>query len=108
MTKEEAHVLPSLPVIMDQTIPPLDYDLPYQRFVNPTNLRVVDSVCGECHAEKVATVKKSMMAYISANWKKLVLAQIVGRRLAETVGINAFRPIGHVDGKVFIRRQHNR
>ena len=47
-TINEAHVLPTLPVIMDQTVPPLDYDLPYQKFVNPTNLRVVEDVC-ICH-----------------------------------------------------------
>ncbi len=57
-----AHVQPSLPVINDQTVPPLDYDLPYQRFVNPSNLRVVDQVCALCHAAEVEVVEKGLMA----------------------------------------------
>ncbi len=60
--KERAHVLPTMPVIMDKTTPPLDYDLPYQRFVNPSNLRVVEETCGNCHMPHVGQVKKSLMA----------------------------------------------
>ncbi len=60
--KEKAHVQPTLPVIMDNTTPPLDYDLPYQQFVNPSNLRVVDRTCGICHVMQVDWVKKSLMA----------------------------------------------
>ncbi len=66
--KETAHVQPSLPVINNQTTPPLDYDLPYQRFVNPSNLRVVRDVCGECHVEKVAAVTMSMMATAAGHY----------------------------------------
>ncbi len=62
LTKEDGHVQPTLPVIMDATSPPLDYDRPYQRFVNPTNLRIVDQTCGTCHADKVDRILKSMMA----------------------------------------------
>jgi hypothetical protein len=63
-TKEEAHVQPTLPVIMDDTVPPLDYDLAYQRFVNPSNLRVVDETCGSCHAhrDEVSVIEKGLMA----------------------------------------------
>ena len=57
-----AHVQPSMPVINDATSAPLDYDLPYQRFVNPSNLRVADQTCGACHPDKVEMVIKSMMA----------------------------------------------
>lgn len=60
--KAAAHVQPSLPVINDATVPPLDYDLPYQRFVNPSNLRVMDQACGLCHEAEVGTVRKSLMA----------------------------------------------
>ncbi len=59
--KDEAHVLPTLPVIMDKTSPPLDYDLPYQQFVNPSNLRVVEGTCGMCHPWEVELIMKSMM-----------------------------------------------
>ena len=57
-----AHVQPTLPVIMDKTTAPLDYDLPYQRFVNPSNLRVVRDTCGKCHAPHIDWVMKSLMA----------------------------------------------
>jgi len=57
-----AHVQPSLPPIEDARTPPLDYDLPYQQFVNPSNLRVAESVCGGCHPQDVETVIKGMMA----------------------------------------------
>ncbi len=60
--KVDAHVQPSLPVIMDKTTAPLDYDLPYQQFVNPSNLRVVDNTCGTCHEPHVGWVMKSLMA----------------------------------------------
>jgi len=61
-TKSLAHVQPTLPVIMDKTTAPLDYDLPYQQFVNPSNLRVVRETCGTCHEPHVDWVMKSMMA----------------------------------------------
>lgn len=67
VTINEAHVLPTLPVIMDQTVPPLDYDLPYQKFVNPTNLRVVEDVC-ICHYELHIEVPKSMMATAAGHY----------------------------------------
>jgi hypothetical protein len=67
-TKEAAHVQPTLPVIMDRTVPPLDYDLPYQMFVNPSNLRVVDYTCGWCHWAKVREVWKSLMATAAGHY----------------------------------------
>jgi len=57
-----AHVASTLPVIMDKTTAPLDYDLAYQRFVNPSNLRVVRDTCGTCHTPHVDWVMKSLMA----------------------------------------------
>ncbi len=66
--KDLAHVMPTLPVIMDKTVAPLDYDLPYQRFVNPTNLRVVGETCGLCHPERFETVHKSMMATAAGHY----------------------------------------
>jgi hypothetical protein len=67
-TKEEAHVQPTRPVIMDQTVPPLDYDLPYQQFVNPSNLRVVQNTCRVCHPWEVDSVTKSMMATAAGHY----------------------------------------
>ncbi len=59
---EQAHVQPTLPIIMDKTTAPLDYDLPYQKFVNPSNLRVVRDTCGVCHEPHIDWVLKSLMA----------------------------------------------
>ncbi|MHC5111728.1 MAG: thrombospondin type 3 repeat-containing protein [Planctomycetota bacterium] len=67
-TKEEAHVQPTLPPIMDKTTPPLDYDLPYQKFINPSNLRVADESCGQCHPVKLEVVLKSMMATAAGHY----------------------------------------
>jgi hypothetical protein len=64
--KEIAHVQPRLPVINDQTTPPLDYDLPYQRFVNPSNLRIVGDVCGGCHVDHI--VAESLMATAAGHY----------------------------------------
>lgn len=66
--KEEAHILPTLPVIMDKTVAPLDYDLPYQQFINPSNLRVVENTCGACHPDKAENVLKSMMATAAGHY----------------------------------------
>lgn len=66
-TINEAHVLPTLPVIMDQTVPPLDYDLPYQKFINPSNLRVVEDVC-ICHWELHIEVPKAMMTTAAGHY----------------------------------------
>lgn len=69
-TKEEAHVQPTLPVIMDQTVAPLDYDLAYQQFINPSNLRVADRTCGGCHAhrDEVDVIFKGLMATAAGHY----------------------------------------
>jgi Ca2+-binding EF-hand superfamily protein len=61
-TKERAHVLPSKPLPTDERVVPLDYDLPYRRFRNPTDLRVAARNCGGCHAGEVASFAKSLHA----------------------------------------------
>ncbi len=68
LTMEDGHVQPTEPVINDNTTPGMDYDLPYQQFVNPSNLRVVEQTCGVCHWEHVQTVKKSMMATTAGHY----------------------------------------
>ncbi len=68
LDKETAHVQPTLPVIMDKTVPPLDYDLPYQRFINPSNLRVVGDTCGICHPDRHQNIYKSMMATAAGHY----------------------------------------
>lgn len=68
LDKEFAHVRPTLPVFNDATVPPLDYDLPYQRFVNPSNLRVAEQTCGLCHATETREIKKSLMATAAGHY----------------------------------------
>jgi len=67
-TKELAHVHPTGEVAYNETIPPLDLDLAYQRFVNPTNLRVVDQTCGRCHPYEAQIIVKSMMATAAGHY----------------------------------------
>ncbi len=68
-TKEGAHVpRTTAPESYGKTIPPLDEDLAYQKFVNPTNLRVVTETCGLCHEPTVERVKKSMMATAAGHY----------------------------------------
>lgn len=66
-TMAEAHVQPTEPVINDATTLPLDYDLDYQRFVNPTNLRVVDDVC-LCHFDQMDRMPKALMATAAGHY----------------------------------------
>jgi len=61
-TKATAHVQSDGSTPMDITVPGLTTDLDYQRFLNPSNLRVVDDVCGLCHGGIVYDVRRNMMA----------------------------------------------
>lgn len=60
LTKEKAHVLPSKTIPNDERVLPLDYDLKFLRFLNPTDLRVAHETCGNCHERAVSDVKKSL------------------------------------------------
>jgi hypothetical protein len=60
--KDRAHVAPRQPLPNDERTAPSNHDLAYRRFVNPTDLRVVDRTCGGCHAQVCANVKKSLHA----------------------------------------------
>ena len=57
--KADAHVRPKRHVPNDERVLPLKYDLEYQRFKNPSNLRVAMQVCGDCHGEAVRNLIKS-------------------------------------------------
>ncbi|MBT4584942.1 MAG: hypothetical protein HOC93_07675 [Phycisphaerae bacterium] len=61
-TIEDAHIFSDGTVDYNETNPPIDQDLEYQKFINPSNLRVVESTCGMCHPDHVVRVKKSLMA----------------------------------------------
>lgn len=60
--KDRAHVLPKLQPPGDERVLPQGYDLEWQRFVNPSNLRVAKTVCGDCHEVLVDRVTKSLHA----------------------------------------------
>ncbi|MEE9126288.1 MAG: multiheme c-type cytochrome, partial [Planctomycetota bacterium] len=57
--KKEAHVLAARQVPNDERVLKQNYDLPYQRFRNPSNLRVAEETCGTCHTTIVRDVLKS-------------------------------------------------
>ncbi|MBC8203573.1 MAG: hypothetical protein H8E91_07070 [Planctomycetes bacterium] len=61
-TIEDAHIFSDGTVDYNETNPPLDQDLAYQKFLNPSNLRIVETTCGMCHPDHVVRVKKSLMA----------------------------------------------
>ncbi len=67
-TIETAHVFSDGSVDYNETIPPLDQDLEYQKWLNPSNLRVVESTCGACHPDHVVRVKKSLMATTAGHY----------------------------------------
>ena len=67
-TIETAHIFPDGSVTYNETIPPRDQDLAYQKFINPSNLRVVSSTCGMCHPEHVERVEKSLMATAAGHY----------------------------------------
>jgi len=60
LDKNKAHVAATRRVANDETTAPLKYDLAYRRFVNPTDLRVVEQTCGRCHAADCETLRKSL------------------------------------------------
>ncbi len=61
-TKKKAHVQPTQPIIRDRRVLPMDYDLPYQRFLNPSNMRLWDKVCGKCHVQIAKDFPRSLHA----------------------------------------------
>jgi hypothetical protein len=67
-TKEEAHVQSNGQVTYDKTVPPIDEDLDYQRFVNPSNLRSLDQTCGFCHLWEALEIRESMMATAAGHY----------------------------------------
>lgn len=60
--KDKAHVLPKATPPGDERVLPANFDLDWQRFRNPSNLRVAATVCGDCHEVAVQNVLKSLHA----------------------------------------------
>jgi hypothetical protein len=59
-TKEKAHVQPREAPPNDERVLPQDFDLKWQRFENPSNLRVVKEACGDCHDGPCRSVPRSL------------------------------------------------
>lgn len=109
-TKEEAHVLALAEIPRDGTVLPLDYfDSEYLRFINPSNLRVVKSTCGQsgqglgtaCHASYADDVMKSLMATTTGHLVGGAYQQgLVETRQAEW----GVMPVADLDGDIPIER----
>jgi len=67
-TKAAAHVQSNGMVTYDKTVPPIDDDLDYQRFVNPSNLRVQGAACALCHPDVADVIHKGMMATAAGHY----------------------------------------
>jgi hypothetical protein len=73
--KHQAHVLPRFPEAWATSANPvrsytlLNHESPeFIRFVNPGDLRVAHIACGQCHANEVLQVRKSMMTHGCMLW----------------------------------------
>ncbi len=53
---------PSRPIPGDERVLPAAFELAWQRFKNPSNLRVAREVCGDCHLREVENTLKSLHA----------------------------------------------
>ncbi len=59
-TKEKAHVQPIDGAPNDERVLAADFDLKWQQFQNPSNLRVASKVCGDCHDALCRSVPRSL------------------------------------------------
>lgn len=59
-TIDDAHVAPRLGWPSDERVLPEGFDPDAVRFVNPSDMRVLDTTCGRCHAELVGHLHKSL------------------------------------------------
>ncbi|MFO0012720.1 MAG: hypothetical protein ACK553_08265 [Planctomycetota bacterium] len=74
-SKEGAHVAPRYPNLWPTSANPvrsytlLNHECPeFIRFVNPGDLRVAHIACGQCHANEVLQLRKSMMTHGCMLW----------------------------------------
>ncbi len=73
--QRQAHVQPTLSLWNESSASPpgvwyqtLEETAEFIRFVNPGDLRIADQTCGQCHAEEVRNVSKSMMRHGGMLW----------------------------------------
>ncbi|MBK8097865.1 MAG: hypothetical protein IPK26_12200 [Planctomycetes bacterium] len=96
-SKERAHVLPRQTPPGDERVLPETWDLPWQRFVNPSNLRVAEQACGTCHERLVDHVKKSLHATTAGHLGDGYYEH--GLSKSKTPGYSVF-PIRDTDGEI--------
>lgn len=96
-SKDKAHVLPKQPPPGDERVLPLNFDLDWQRFRNPSNLRVADQVCGTCHERAVQHVLKSLHATTAGHLGDGYYEH--GLSASKTPGYGVF-PVQDTDGNV--------
>ena len=58
--KADAHVRSLATEAPDERVAAKDENLAYRRFINPMDLRVVETTCGECHADVVSHLETSL------------------------------------------------
>ena len=106
LRKEEAHVTAKAPLPDDATVLPMDYfDLEYLRFLNPSNLRVVGSTCGQsgqglgtaCHENFAVHLQKSMMATTPGH---LVAGAYQNGLLSDLTPVWGNMPVEDLDGDI--------
>jgi len=96
-TKDKAHVQPTQPVPTDERVLPRTHDLAYLRFLNPSNLRVADVTCGECHEEAADHVLKSLHSTTTGHLGDGYYENGFSRSKAPTYSVFAIRDEdGHV------------
>ncbi|HEX5137356.1 MAG TPA: hypothetical protein VFY93_10305 [Planctomycetota bacterium] len=97
MEKDRAHVRSTRPSPNDETTLPLQYDLAYRRFVNPSDLRVAKEACGRCHADACANTEKSLHGTTAGHLSDGLYENGVTRSKDVRYGIF---PVADDDGKV--------
>jgi len=95
--KDRAHVQPARPAPNDERTVPLGYDLAYRRFLNPTDLRVADTTCGECHADACMALRKSLHGTTAGHLSDGLYENGVTRRREQRYSIF---PVKDEDGQV--------
>jgi Ca2+-binding EF-hand superfamily protein len=100
LSKSLAHVRAPSRDSGDERVPALDEDLPWRRFKNPMDLRVVSTTCGDCHAQLIEHLRTSLhgttAGHLSDGYYEMGLVGSVGSRYA-VFPTKAGRPGGEVE-----------
>ncbi len=95
-TKDDAHVKPARPVVNDERTLPLEGDLAFLRFQNPSNMRVVGETCGSCHVDEIDHLKKSLHGTTSGHLTDGLYENGVAKTKTEAWAIFKTGPLAQV------------